>query len=1003
MALAIGQSQEFEYTGDIQNIILEPGQYKLEVWGAQGGDITGYSGGKGGYSSGIIHIENRETFYIVVGGSGVGATAAGQSLTGGYNGGGHVDSATVNHICASGGGATHIAKVNGLLSSLSSNKESILIVAGGGGGARNQPNHEAAARWGTGGVGGGLSGGGAVSSYGSTSTMTTVSANAGTQVSGYAFGQGGYAVGNSGGGGGWYGGYSGTDGPGGYTGSGSGGSGYIDGVTNGTSTSGENSGNGKAKITCISVDIDVSGEDLTIAGGRKTFEYTGQIESVLLHPGRYLLETWGASGGDSASQQGGKGGYSVGYLDLTEKTTVYIGVGGVGTDAQEAEGGWNGGGASKGAYGSGGGATHIATKTGLLNTLLTNSSQKDSVLMVAGGGGGAGIDSQAGNVTYSWTINPTGSGTYTVGSFVCYTSGYQTLTFYTSNRHMYYFTLYNSKGTLIGQSPNIHLGSGGPGSTSISGTLVAGETYTLKVSSSCSNFKGSVTQTFTTTGGTLAVGQGGNGGGVSGAGGGLVYNASHNSAGGSSSSYYALGKGGPCTATAGPGGGGGYYGAAGGKSTAGAGGGSGYVKNTLVDASTTVSDREGNGLAVITCIYCEYRIDVTKTAGVNTVENVNGALSKIQSGEEILLKATLLPGYDWSHWSEDYEGTDITLSFTMPKDNVKVQAHAIPRDDTLYKVNHHLAKLDNKTYELQETVEFQGTTDTDVTPPIIEYPGFVFPSLKTVNIDGDGSTVVDYYYTRDSFTLTVINGVSDKYEYLFGETGNLEYTKMDDASEIFKYWCSDQEVDIAVITDRETTFEMPYYDCTIFVIGQPNRLNTNIYKNIFPEEVFDMDYINKVLDVLPQTNNDITQRNHGFIVGDVIYVDSKGVYKKALAENSERGVPIGIVSDIKSNNVFTLTRSGLVDYSFFYNYKDTTILYLSDVTPGRLLHYQMIKNNVYIPVAMYTKHGLIINIQDGTFGAPLHPYGEIPPINFEPYSSEEINEIIQQITDKGWC
>ena len=165
--------------------------------------------------------------YINIGGSGIGATTSGVSLNGGYNGGGNVVANTsANHICASGGGATHIALTSGLLKNLSSFTDKILIVAGGGGGARDQANHISATRWGSGGSGGGINGVGAISSYGSTNSFTTVNSLAGTQTSGYSFGLGETITGNIGGGAGFYGGFSGGA-SGNYTGSGSGGSGYI--------------------------------------------------------------------------------------------------------------------------------------------------------------------------------------------------------------------------------------------------------------------------------------------------------------------------------------------------------------------------------------------------------------------------------------------------------------------------------------------------------------------------------------------------------------------------------------------------------------------------------------------------------------------------------------------------------------------------------------------------------------------------------------------------------
>lgn len=50
-----GDSQRFDYTGGMQEITFEKyGLYKLEVYGATGGDGTYTPGGQGGYSVGYI-------------------------------------------------------------------------------------------------------------------------------------------------------------------------------------------------------------------------------------------------------------------------------------------------------------------------------------------------------------------------------------------------------------------------------------------------------------------------------------------------------------------------------------------------------------------------------------------------------------------------------------------------------------------------------------------------------------------------------------------------------------------------------------------------------------------------------------------------------------------------------------------------------------------------------------------------------------------------------------
>ena len=221
----------FDYTGGEQTFTAPiTGTYKLEVWGAQGGSYSKtYYGGYGGYSNGQTNLKNNETIYINIGGQGSGYSLDKISL-GGYNGGGYGGVPNTNYSDrqggSGGGGATHIAKVSGLLSSLENNKEAILIVAGGGGGG--------AAGDIKGSDGGGFKGndGGYSSSFptyhgtGGTQTIGgfdfTINSNYGTFGQGSGFSDN-VKYGGHGGGGGFYGG-GGTNR--GHSGAG-GGSGYI--------------------------------------------------------------------------------------------------------------------------------------------------------------------------------------------------------------------------------------------------------------------------------------------------------------------------------------------------------------------------------------------------------------------------------------------------------------------------------------------------------------------------------------------------------------------------------------------------------------------------------------------------------------------------------------------------------------------------------------------------------------------------------------------------------
>ena len=211
---------DFNYTGDYQIFkIPVAGRYKLEVWGAQGGNYNStYVGGKGGYSVGILDINKASNLYIYVGGAGKKGPKGTGNIPGGYNGGGS-SSLRTDYEYTSGGGATDIRLIPGNFDNLRSLLSRFIVAGGGGSGSFNGDVY------GYGGAGGGESG-----IKGTTTQTTSATGAPGTQTSGGittywnqddvyeyynfvngSFGLGGYPIlGNltraGAGGGGWYGG-----------------------------------------------------------------------------------------------------------------------------------------------------------------------------------------------------------------------------------------------------------------------------------------------------------------------------------------------------------------------------------------------------------------------------------------------------------------------------------------------------------------------------------------------------------------------------------------------------------------------------------------------------------------------------------------------------------------------------------------------------------------------------------------------------------------------------
>lgn len=458
-----GSVMNFDYTGSVQTATLTPGAYKLECWGAQGGNSnqsngTYGNGGKGGYSTGILNVSTNTTIYITVGGQGQNGILNTRTA-GGFNGGGDGYGTNNSGVGGGGGGASDISLMSPVFSHSSyfinnirdtNSLLSRIIVAGGGGSAGYDVRNNAA----NGGAGGGTTGQDGLSNrvyHGTGGKQTTFGTGGSSEEPNRYSVQAKFGCGASasnstdvapGGGGGWYGGGLHCDSAGG-------GSGYV--YTSATasnypsgcllnstyylsnaqtiagnksfpsptgSTETGHSGNGHVKITKLSDVIYLTQAKNDIMD----FNYTGSVQSKTLKPGTYTLECWGGQGGTYSSYIGGYGGYSKGTITLAKTTTVYVSVGGAGSSSSTTAG-FNGGGTGISSGRGGGGATDVRIGQ---NSLYSR-------VIVAGGGGGAGVTSAnanpcgcgGGEYGGDGYYNDT-TGSYTIGQNRCGGSASQT-------------------------------------------------------------------------------------------------------------------------------------------------------------------------------------------------------------------------------------------------------------------------------------------------------------------------------------------------------------------------------------------------------------------------------------------------------------------------------------------------------------------------------------------------------------------------------------------------
>lgn len=129
-----------------------------------------------------------------------------------------------------------------------------------------------------------------------------------------------------------------------------------------------------------------------ISISKTEFDYTGSVQKTVLQAGQYKLECWGAMGGyRSSADYAGKGGYSVGTIELSKETEVFVYVGGQGNTGEMIStdsiysGGFNGGGYRYGYHGGGGASDIRIGKDDLYARVI-----------VAGGGGSDGASNKYG-------------------------------------------------------------------------------------------------------------------------------------------------------------------------------------------------------------------------------------------------------------------------------------------------------------------------------------------------------------------------------------------------------------------------------------------------------------------------------------------------------------------------------------------------------------------------------------------------------------------------------
>ena len=174
-------------------------------------------------------------------------------------------------------------------------------------------------------------------------------------------------------------------------------------------------------------------------------------------------------------------------------------------------------------------------------------------------------------------------------------------------------------------------------------------------------------------------------------------------------------------------------------------------------------------------------------------------------------------GYIFNGWYFNPSGgSKLTSSYQVYEDET-VYAQWTPMDNIKYTVKHWQQNVDadadihnDENYTLKDTEELFGTAETSVTPETKNYEGFTSPTKETLTINVNGTAELNYYYTRNSYKLTLkksdgIDSVSGEGVYQYGKEINISAN----VNEKFVWinWTGAEN-----INDREAQIRMPNSD-----------------------------------------------------------------------------------------------------------------------------------------------------------------------------------------------
>lgn len=280
-----------------------------------------------------------------------------------------------------------------------------------------------------------------------------------------------------------------------------------------------------------------------------------------------------------------------------------------------------------------------------------------------------------------------------------------------------------------------------------------------------------------------------------------------------------------------------------------------YVLTVKIDKTTVnkaVTQVFNNGTAI------------TGAGGtVNSSSTVSGdyymTSYELPCNANIVSTPTFNTGCVFSMWTDLNEKTGVSTNCKVISDYVNDKTYAYERsmpaynmtltltgvlDEAVYTVHHWKQKTtgiasdhDDKNYELAETETKKAQIGSKVTPAVKTYTGFDSPKTQTKAVTADGKMVIDYYYERHLYNVTLNAGTGIEKTigagpYRYGQSVTID-ANVKEGYHWLKWTgnytggsSGDQTVDT-----KKFTFTMPAGNVTMTASAEANRYTIHFDPN----------------------------------------------------------------------------------------------------------------------------------------------------------------------------